>query len=83
MPRKASSEMEERMRFVVRLPDGESDDRGLLGVWHIRSNGYKISDRCPASACGETAVTCPLHLWGTHYSSRASAQARPCKPLGV
>jgi len=45
MPWKASSVMEERLRFVGRLLDGEAmtDMCREFGIW--RKTGYKIFDR--------------------------------------
>ena len=43
MPWKASSVMEERLRFVARLLDGMTDVCRAFGV--SRKTGYKIFDR--------------------------------------
>ena len=59
MPWKASSVMEERLRFVARLLDGEAMTDVCREFGISRKTGYKIFDRYPASGCGEAAVTCP------------------------
>ena len=45
MPWKASSVMEERLRFVVRLLDGEAMTDVCRDFGILRKTGYKIFDR--------------------------------------
>ncbi len=45
MPRKASSVMEERLRFVARLLDGEPMTEMCREFGISRKTGYKIFDR--------------------------------------
>src|ERR1700758_5616684 len=45
MPWKASSVMEERLRFVARLLDGEAMTEGCREFGISRKTGYKIFDR--------------------------------------
>ena len=45
MPWKESSVMDERMRFVIRLPDGESMASLCREFGISRKTGYKIQDR--------------------------------------
>ena len=45
MPRKESSVMDERMRFVIRLKDGESMASLCREFGISRKTGYKILDR--------------------------------------
>src|SRR5437660_10801992 len=48
MPRKASSVMEERLRFVARLLDGEAMTDVCQDFGISRKTGYKIFDRYKA-----------------------------------
>ena len=54
MPRKASSVMEERLRFVARLLDGEAMTEVCREFGISRKTGYKIFDRY--KECGLTAL---------------------------
>jgi hypothetical protein len=82
MPWKASSVMEERMRFVTRLPDGEAMTEVCreFGISRQPATRFSIVTRRAVAA---RLRDLPPRLWGTHYSSCASVQACPCKPLGV
>jgi len=68
MPWKESSVMEERMRFVIRLKDGESMASLCREFGISRKTGYKILDRC--EQCGVEGLSDrarrpdPLHRGG-------------------
>ena len=55
MPWKERSIVEERMRFVLRLKDGESMASLCQRVWHLRVTGYKIYERY--QECGLEGLT--------------------------
>jgi len=51
MPWKASSVMEERLRFVARLLDGEAMTEVCRDFGISRKTGYKIFDRYKEHGC--------------------------------
>jgi transposase-like protein len=57
MPWKASSVMEERLRIVARLLDGEAMTDVCQEFGVSRKTGYKILDRSQLSCAGDRSLT--------------------------
>jgi transposase len=76
MPRKASSVMEERLRFVGRLLDGESMSDVCREFGISRKTGYKIYSRYREH--GLFALT--DRTWPGGATERSCSPSRNCTP---
>ena len=77
MPWKECHVMDERLRFVARLLDGERMTTVCEEFGISRKTGYKISDRYKASGAQGLPTAVGVRC-GTRISCRRSSSVRSC-----
>ena len=84
MPWKASSVMEERLRFVARLLDGEAMTDVCRDFGVSRKTGYKIFDRYKEHGLSALSRRCPVrqehHRCGSRSPRPGQAWRRAAPP---